>query len=144
MTDKEFNSIVAETFTTCERILVDKKIDYANGDRDRLHNFKVIATRLQVTPEKACSLLMCKHETALDDFIEDIGKRSGKSIDQWQEKVLDIINYHVLLLALVIERRGDEPLCDIPVEVEPTRKLHRDDCAKVDTGSIYYPHKGTL
>jgi hypothetical protein len=116
MTDKEFNTILDETFTTCERLLGVKQIDYANGGRDRLHNFKVLATRLQVTPEKACALLMGKHQTALDDFIEDIGKGwARRDIESWREKILDIINYHVLLLALVIERRGEESPRDKPV-----------------------------
>jgi hypothetical protein len=84
MTDKEFNTIVDETFATCERLLGVKQIDYANGDRDRLHNFKVIATRRNITPEMACNLLMLKHETALDDYVDDIGKGwARRDIELW-------------------------------------------------------------
>jgi hypothetical protein len=137
MTDKEFNTIVDETFTTCERLLTVKKFDYAGGDRDRLHNFKVIARRRGITSEMACNLLTLKHETALDDYVDDIDRGVVKRTQEWREKILDIINYHVLLLALVIERHNSGPVVDDdPVLAKVDNPVERDDCGKIDSRSL--------
>jgi len=102
MTDTEFNEIVANRCTEINRILGKKAEEYARGDR--LSNFKKAAKLVNCTPERALFGFVAKHIIALMDFIDDIDKGVVQTQDRWNEKIGDIINYMILLEALIIER----------------------------------------
>lgn len=100
MTSEELNIIVNKRCETIKLILTEKAAQYARGDR--LSNFKKIAAFRHKTPEEALMGLVVKHIVALDDFIQDLPDKK-MPIEQWEEKIGDIINYMILLEAMVKE-----------------------------------------
>jgi hypothetical protein len=108
MTDDRFAGIVAELFEVCARTLRTKGGDYAANDRDRLHNFKTIARRRATSPEAVALFLQEKQATALLDWINDLGEGSEPMdplfLSWFAERIVDIINYHVLVYAMLVER----------------------------------------
>lgn len=113
MTNEKFNKIVEyvkETLIT--QTLIIKGNEYTR-DGDRLSNFKRMAAALKCTPERALIGAAMKHFASIFDMVDDID--SGRipellaSLDQWDEKLGDAINYLILLRALVEERNGNIP-----------------------------------
>ena len=98
-------SVLKNRLYRIEKILGVKASEYVK-DSDRLSNFKRAAALQSCTPEKALSGFVSKHIVALYDFIEDLERGDFRPVEQWDEKIGDIINYMVLLEALVIERIG--------------------------------------
>ena len=107
MLNAEFEKIVV---SQCDDILSrcrTKGAEYTGKDVDRLGNFKRVATLMRCTPEKALAGLVAKHIVATYDFIEDLEKGQHRTMQQWDEKLGDIILYAILLKALLIERGQD-------------------------------------
>lgn len=105
MTPERFEEVTRTLFQKCYDTLVSREADYAAGDRDRLHNFKEIARRKDCAPEQAALFLPEKQAVALHDAIEDLAdNRTLRPQAYYEEKVVDIINYHVLCFALLTER----------------------------------------
>ena len=106
MTPKDFETVVEYTMYQCRRVLLEKNEEYArNGDR--LHNFKKAAGRLKCLPEEALLGMMAKHETSIGDMVDDLypdSKVTPFDLRKWDEKIIDNINYLILLRGLVIER----------------------------------------
>ena len=95
----EFEKIVDEQVKRSVDILVVKAKEYAS-EEDRLHNFKQAASIQVTTPINACAGIMVKHTVSVFDMC-----RADKtySLDMWNEKITDSINYLLLLRALVEE-----------------------------------------
>ena len=92
-----FNEIVeAET----ERIksILSKKQDEYNLDADRLSHFKRASALAQTTPEKVLYGYMLKHIMSISDMVVT---DETYSKELWQEKMTDVHNYLILLLALL-------------------------------------------
>lgn len=106
MNNEEFQKVVDRQLQSTKRILVAKADEYARGDR--LSNFKRIAAFRNVSPEDALFSLVSKHIVAVDDFIEDINSGTIQPIERWDEKIGDIINYMILLKALIEERINEQ------------------------------------
>lgn len=102
METKNFDNVMENRIFQIRKVLGLKAAEYARGDR--LSNFKQAAKLLKCTPEKALMGFVSKHIVATMDFIDDIDKEVLQSQDRWDEKIGDIINYMILLEALVIER----------------------------------------
>ena len=51
---------------------------------------------------------MCKHTVSVYDLINDFESGKNISIDLWNEKIGDSINYLLLLNAMVIEHELDK------------------------------------
>ena len=106
MTPKDFETVVEYTMAECRRVLLAKNEEYAR-EGDRLHNFKRAAEKLGCIPEEALLGMMVKHEVSIMDMVEDLwpkAKISPAALREWDEKVIDNINYLILLRGLVIER----------------------------------------
>jgi len=103
MNAQEFEDIILTNrlFLT-EKVLGSKADEYARGDR--LSNFKKAAQLMNCTPEKALFGFVAKHIVALSDFVNDLDSGVNQTPEKWVEKIGDIINYMILLEALVIER----------------------------------------
>lgn len=108
MTHDEFNGIVKHVFDKCTTMLVYKATEYA--DEDRLSQFKKASRMAGCTPEQALVGFRLKHDTALADYVK--WQAEGKQVPWawWTEKIFDIVNYNVLLYALVAERYEDTKL----------------------------------
>jgi hypothetical protein len=124
MNHKDFREITNQLLEKCEDILGDRAEMYAGKDRDRLHNFIEIAARKHITPEQACMNLCAKQEVARDDYIADISNGIQNTIPAWEEKIVDIINYHILLFALIRDRKANA-LPDSITIVNPNEKPKR-------------------
>jgi len=83
-------------------ILGAKANEYARG-QDRLHNFKRVALVKRCTPAEACIDGFCKHLVSILDMVDDLREGHKSSIQLWEEKIGDAINYLILLEALVKE-----------------------------------------
>ena len=96
-----------EAYKTYLRMLNLPADEYA-ADGDRLHNFKRAAHLQGKTPVGALSGMMCKHTVSIYDLIE--GYEEGRAIEPelWDEKIIDSINYLILLRAVLKEEHGCE------------------------------------
>jgi hypothetical protein len=99
----EFFSMVDDTFDMCKSVLGAKNAEYARGG-DKLHNFKVAAGLEQCSPEMSLRGMLTKHVVSIYDMVNDIEKGEMHSIEQWDEKLIDALNYLLLLRGLLIER----------------------------------------
>lgn len=108
MNVERFNEIVEEVLGHCKETLVKKADDYAR-DYDRLNNFKAVSQQTGVMPEHVLLVWQSKHANAVKDFIEDIkSKEKKRTREEWKEKIGDIINYNILLLALLEDEKNIE------------------------------------
>jgi hypothetical protein len=105
MNNTDFDKIVQDTITSITTVLTSKAKEYAD-DTDRLHNFKVAARMGNVTPEIALKMFKLKHEVSVDDMICNTVNNIPTPISKEliDEKIGDIINYNILLKALLYER----------------------------------------
>lgn len=99
MKTEEFNKTIEEQLTLCKSILQVKAKEYAT--EDRLHNFKVAADLQSVRPESALAGMMAKHTASIYDLCNT--DRSEWTMEIWEEKITDSINYLLLLKALISE-----------------------------------------
>lgn len=97
MTTDKFNEVVKAELNHIEEVLIKKQAEY-NLDVDRLSVFKHAAGLSKETPEQALYGFMLKHLISQADMIST-GEKYTKAL--WLEKVTDIINYNLLLLALL-------------------------------------------
>lgn len=95
-----------------ENVLAMAKIkgtEYAKAmDKDQLANFKKAAALRNTTPEDILFGYVTKHIVALDDFIKemsDVANHAPRPIEQWDEKIFDIILYMLLMRGLLEERK---------------------------------------
>lgn len=102
MNSEQFNKIIRYRIDKIQSVLTAKADEYARGDR--LSNFKQIAKLMNTTPEKVLGGLVAKHIVALYDFIDDLDRNLLQDYSRWDEKIGDIINYMVLLDALIEDR----------------------------------------
>lgn len=102
MNSEWFEKVIKEQIKTCEDVLIGKAKEYATDD-DRLHNFKNAAGMMSCDPKEALAGMMAKHTISVYDMC-----RSGNdySIELWNEKITDHINYLLLLKAVVTEEKS--------------------------------------
>ena len=98
MTSSEFTLLFEEQMARCESILLTKRDEYATADV--LSNFKSAAGLIRSTPRAALAGMMLKHTVSIYDMCREPEPRS---IDVWNEKITDHINYLLLLKACVTE-----------------------------------------
>jgi hypothetical protein len=107
MTPERFHRVFAHRVADCDRTLIGKSKEYArNGDR--LHVFKRAAGAKGETPEEALIGMWMKQVIALTDLAQDIDTSGCAAYPVWEEKLRDVINYAILLDALVTERLESE------------------------------------
>lgn len=107
MNNEMFNKVTEERIKMCVDVLCRKSKEYST-DSDKLHNFKVAAELQGCTPIRALGGMMCKHTVSIYDLINDFERGKNMSIDLWNEKIGDSINYLLLLNAMVIEHELDK------------------------------------
>jgi len=99
MESKEFDEILEQVVAKVHAVLGSKASEYAT-DEDRLFNFKTAARLQNMGIPQALGGMMAKHTVSVYDMIE-----TGKEypIEKWDEKIIDHINYLILLRACLIE-----------------------------------------
>ena len=106
----EFNDVVISQTERCKSILIAKGNEYVpkatnSSDVDRLAHFKKAAVLMNSTPKIALMGMLSKHLISISDMCMD---DKSYSIEQWDEKITDSINYFLILRALVEEENHEE------------------------------------
>ncbi len=96
MNQIQFNDIFEKTVSRCRDVLCSKAKEYAT--EDRLHNFKQAGHIQEVTPVQALLGMMAKHTVSVYDMA---GSNNPYPEALWEEKIMDSINYLILLRALI-------------------------------------------
>lgn len=96
----EFAEIFETQFSTSDSMLNSKRKEYAKGSDDVLHNFRMSAMLQKTNMRGALSGFLTKHIISLYDMMAEDEPRS---MEVWDEKITDSINYLVLLRAIVTE-----------------------------------------
>lgn len=115
MHHEELTYVVQTQLQKSERVLTDKNKSYSDAS-DALHAFKLASKINHTNLKKALGGMMSKHTVSIYDMIADEG--TLYSVDEWDEKITDHINYLILLRAIVQEElHGQVSLFDdIPYE----------------------------
>jgi hypothetical protein len=98
-----FNKVVSEQFNRCLVVMAEKGKEYSLSD-DRLDHFKDAAAEQETTPKQALWGMASKHIASISGMC----KNGVGSIELWNEKITDSINYLLLLRALVEEESENE------------------------------------
>lgn len=137
LTDIEFQTCLKESIAKVQEVLKTKAQEYA-GDEDRLVAFKTAAILLNCTPEQALRGMVTKHIISIFDMLSRTNKLF--SIAQWDEKIIDVINYMILLRALVKEGKLDIEPSQRTMCLENLEKrgqlIRRDDCKRSYSCSV--------
>jgi hypothetical protein len=99
MNANDFTDLLDGTFDKVRTVLNGKAAEYAD-DIDRLRNFKQAAKLQDESPIEALSGMMAKHTISVYDLMRE---QPTLVLDVWDEKIIDHINYLILLRALVTE-----------------------------------------
>lgn len=110
MNSEEFKNVLNDQINRILEVLAKKGDEYAT--HDQLHNFKICATLEGCNPKQALAGLMAKHTVSIYDMI---GTGNDFSIDAWDEKITDHINYLILLRALIVEEENERLKRNLPV-----------------------------
>ena len=102
MTHDNFNEVFSEVFAECDTLLNSKSKEYST-ESDKLHNFHSAGMLQDIHPAEALSGMMAKHTISVYDMIRDTAGGKRYSVEKWDEKISDHINYLVLLKALLID-----------------------------------------
>jgi len=103
MKSEEFEKKLNYIFDKIKSILEIKEGEYARN-LDRLNNFKRAALLKKTTPERALEGMWTKHIISIYDQLDDLDTDYHIPFEIWEEKLIDSINYHILLYCLLWER----------------------------------------
>lgn len=90
----------------CSDILQRKTKEYTGENTDRLSAFKTAAALQNGTPQQALAGMLAKHIVSLYDMC--FSEEMSYSLDTWNEKITDSLNYLFLLKAIVKEEHGHQ------------------------------------
>ena len=99
MTGEDFQEILTDVVAKVYDVLGSKANEYATDD-DRLFNFKTAARLQNIGIPQALGGMMAKHTVSVYDMIET---GTEYPIEKWDEKIIDHINYLILLRACLVE-----------------------------------------
>lgn len=102
---EEQTKIDEQIFERVREIRTTKGREYAT-DEDTLADFKEVAAESGVSPLQCWAVYVKKHQRAIDTFIRE-GAVKSEAIE---DRILDVIVYHLLLLGLVEDLVERPPL----------------------------------
>jgi hypothetical protein len=106
MTSEKFNELVDYIFEEkVKKTMCSKSAEYARGG-DKLHNFYRAGEVDNISAIEALRGMDLKHRVSISDMLDDIKEDESLHFPRalWEEKIIDDINYSILLLALLAER----------------------------------------
>ena len=107
-----FEEVIKNQINLSQKVLIEKAKEYATVDR--LHNFRVAAQMQNCTMEQALGGFMCKHTVSIYDMIQATSnygiERNQHTMEQWEEKITDHVNYLLILKAILEERRANKSI----------------------------------
>lgn len=101
MNSEEFNKFLEIEFADIRAKLKVKGAEYAPEETQssRFHNFQTAAALNGESMEKALWGFATKHIVSLSDMIKDV---DAYSLHTWEEKIGDVVNYMLLLKAMLV------------------------------------------
>lgn len=112
MTQERFSELIQAQMNKCLSLLSTKGEEYAPevGTRvevgDRLAHFKQAAALQNIPVEQAAFGMLAKHLTSIADMCKT---PDWFTVDRWQEKLTDSINY-LLILSVIVSRDQEKQL----------------------------------
>lgn len=107
MNVRTFDNIVQAQLDRSAQLLIGKGHEYAEGADidngiDRLAHFKKAAALQNESPEQAAFGMLAKHLVSVADMVA-----SGEeyTLERWNEKITDSINYLLIIRAIVEENK---------------------------------------
>lgn len=104
MSTSEFNILASGMFDEAKDTLFGKGKEY-DTEEWRLRSFHTAGNIANCSPEKALMGMLLKHTVSMGDIIDNLDEGVLPSEKLLREKVKDIINYHILVMGLINERR---------------------------------------
>jgi len=101
MTNNRFTDLVHSILTEAAETLVAKGKDYAQVKDDRLINFKRRAIQLAKAPTEVLLNDMSKHFDSVCQAVQARPLNPSTTTEPLRGRIIDIINYNILLLALL-------------------------------------------
>lgn len=107
MTNRAFMVLLKELMDK-EVALLEKKAQDYSREQERMHSFNRIANFINMKPPLIAFVLMAKHLTALQDWLNNYNKDriDGLTIEEFrkiEEWIMDIRNYLALIYAMLYE-----------------------------------------
>jgi hypothetical protein len=100
MVREEYEVLRDELFSKAAGVSKVKGQDYTVGSEDVLENFKAVAKRTGLSPEKVLAIYLMKHQDAIANYIRTGGQSESEPIEM---RIVDNINYLCLLWGLINE-----------------------------------------
>lgn len=98
-----FEGVLDAQIKRVRDVLVVKATEYAT--EDRLANFRKAADLLGIGMPQALAGMMVKHTVSIYDMV---GTGKPYSMEMWDEKITDHINYLILLRAALIDNANPD------------------------------------
>ena len=98
----EFNEMILVVLDKCRDIMNSKGVAYSGVD-DKFGNFNRIADKLGLDRKQVWSVYFNKHIDAIDAFL----RKEYKDCEPIQGRIMDAINYLLLLYGMVDEEVQD-------------------------------------
>lgn len=99
MTQEVFNEIVEAQLERCATLLVSKGHEYSI-EQDRLSAFKKAGALQNQTMAQAAFGMLAKHLVSVSDMVS---AKETYTLEKWNEKISDSINYLLIIRAIVEE-----------------------------------------
>jgi len=99
MTIDKFDEFLEQVLMEVKRVLSSKSEDYSTH-LDKLYNFKLAARIAGVSYEEALRGMQLKHQASIAQGLDELKEGKVRELSWWEEKIIDNINYNILLLAL--------------------------------------------
>lgn len=106
MKEDEFIDLANNRLNKCMDTMRSKGEEYTRNN-DKLHNFKRAAEMLGCTPEEALMGMATKHIVSVYDMVRDVAGGAVVSERLVEEKIGDVINYMLLLEAILTEEHSE-------------------------------------
>ena len=106
MKAKEYQTMRAEFLKATLELSDSKRIEYTEGNHldNVLWNFENSAKDVNVTPMKVLVIFLNKHLSSLRSYFKTGKEYSTESIES---RIMDIINYLLLLVAMIRSQKWD-------------------------------------
>ena len=85
-----------------KKVLCKKSAEYSRGN-NKLYNFYRAAEVDRISPVEALRGMHLKHRVSILDMLDDLMQDKHHPQALWQEKLTDILNYYILMWAILQE-----------------------------------------
>ena len=102
MRPQTFKDLAKTVLDNCSTVLIEKEMDYGSIN-DRLIQFKKMGSLQNTTPRKALWAVATKHLTTIMDAVGGV----EPTFEDIEHRIVDFINYLILLLAVIKEEKDE-------------------------------------